>query len=174
MMTIRPFRAPSRAWKACAATGLAVLLVILGGPAEAEEDAPQIPRFVSLKTAEAFMREGPSAEHRVKWIYRRKGLPLEVLAQFDVWRRVRDSDGEIGWMHVAMLSADRTALIVGKGDAPVRESDDPESDLAAQAEPGAVGRLKACDAYMCDVAFANAEGWVDRARLWGVYDRERF
>ena len=80
------------------------------------------PYFVSVKTDEAYMREGPSDMHRVKWIYRRKGLPLEVIASFDVWRRVRDMDGEIGWIHMALLSRERTVAMNGNGDVDVHSS----------------------------------------------------
>lgn len=120
------------------------------------------------------MREGPSDMHRVKWIYRRKGLPLEVIASFDVWRRVRDMDGEIGWMHVALLSRDRMALITGNTDVQVHARDDVTSEVRATARPGAIGRLLGCARLACEVEFIGAEGWVARARLWGIHASDEF
>ena len=141
--------------------------------AVAAASAPQ-PYFVSVKVAEAYMREGPSDMHRVKWIYRRKGLPLEVLATFEVWRRVRDMDGEIGWMHTALLSRERTAVVTGGTDVEVYARDDVTSDIVAVARPGAMGQLLGCSERACEVAFPGAEGWVARARLWGIHAGQEF
>ena len=120
------------------------------------------------------MREGPSDNHRVKWIYQRKGLPLEVIATFDVWRRVRDMDGEVGWMHMALLSRDRTTVVTGGPAAEIYTRDDLTSEVLARAEAGAIGRLLGCTRLACEVEFAGAEGWISRARLWGVHGGDEY
>jgi SH3-like domain-containing protein len=132
------------------------------------------PYFVSIKVDEAYMREGPSDMHRVKWIYRRKGLPLEVIATFDVWRRVRDMDGEVGWMHMALLTRDRTAVVTSGPAVEVYARDDRTSQVVAQAQPGAIGHLLGCGMLTCQVGFTGAEGWVSRSRLWGVHDGDEY
>jgi SH3-like domain-containing protein len=129
-------------------------------------------RFVSFRSDFVNMREGPSTEHRVKWIYHRQGLPVQVLAEYDVWRRVRDMDGEVGWVHVALLSGDRTTIVIGEGHARARSDADPDAPLIAEVEPGVVGRILACEAISCRVDFAGIAGWIDRERLWGVYADE--
>jgi len=151
--------------------------------AEGQTDAPPIaadtptavgtrPRFVSFRSDFVNMREGPSTEHRVKWVYHRQGLPVQVLAEYDVWRRVRDMDGEVGWVHVALLSGDRTAIVTGEGYARARSNADPDAPLIAEVEPGVVGRILSCEAISCRVEFAGVTGWVDRERIWGVYADE--
>ena len=139
----------------------------------AAASGPQ-PYFVSIKVDEAYMREGPSDMHRVKWIYHRKGLPLEVIATFDVWRRVRDLDGEVGWMHMALLTRDRTAVVTGGPGAEVYSRDDTTSEVVARAEPGAIGRLLGCGKLACEVEFAGADGWIARARLWGIHAGDEY
>lgn len=151
----------------------AVLSVVSGMAAFAAASAPQ-PYFVSIKVDEAYMREGPSDMHRVKWIYRRKGLPLEVIATFDVWRRVRDMDGEVGWMHMALLTRDRTAVVTGGPGAEVYARDDTTSQVLARAQPGVIGRLLGCGMLTCEVEFPGAEGWIARARLWGIHGGEDY
>ena len=151
----------------------AVLSVVSGAAAVAAASAPQ-PYFVSIKVDEAYMREGPSDLHRVKWIYRRKGLPLEVIATFDVWRRVRDMDGEVGWMHMALLTRDRTAVVTTGPGAEVYARDDTTSQVVAHAQGGAIGRLLGCSMLACEVEFPGAEGWIARARLWGVHGGEEY
>ena len=148
-------------------------LLGLGAAASAAEDA-KAPYFVSLKNETTNMREGPSENNRIKWVYHRKGLPVEVIPSYDVWRRVRDMDGEVGWIHTALLSRERTVVIYGKMDAPVRLGADTKADIVAQAKPGAIGQVRNCGVFVCQVKFAGAEGWVDRNRLWGINDGEQF
>lgn len=152
---------------------LALTAALAGGSAPGSA-ADNRAYFASLKSEEVYMREGPSANNRVKWVYRRKGLPVEVLASFDVWRRVRDMDGEIGWIHVALLSRDRTVVVAAGQDAAVRGREDERSGVVAEAKPGAIGRLLGCRKLACQVKFDGAAGWVERARLWGVRDGDDF
>src|SRR4029077_1903829 len=118
-----------------------LLAVLVGRPAGAADTQPY---FLSIKNEKTFMREGPGENHRIKWVYHRKGLPVEVIATFEVWRRVRDMDGEIGWIHVALLSRERMAVVRGEGQAPLHDRADAKSDVRAEAKPGAVGRLEHC------------------------------
>jgi SH3-like domain-containing protein len=144
-------------------------------PASASAPAAPIqPYFVSLKGDKVFMRDSPREDSPVKWIYHRKGLPVEVLASYEVWRRVQDLDGEIGWIHQALLSRERTAVVTGKDDAPIRKGYSADAAQVAAAKPGAIGRLIACKADACEVKFNGLTGWLERSRLWGVHDGENF
>ena len=130
--------------------------------------------FASIKGDKIFMRIGPGEQYDIKWIYHRKGLPVEVLGSYDTWRRVRDMDGETGWIHTALLSRERTAVVNGEGLAPVLSESNVNSRVIAEARPGTVGRLRHCDAHSCEIKFDGTEGWVARSRLWGLRDGERF
>jgi len=153
---------------------LALLLLSFASGARAADVGDSRPYFVSIKDGEANMREGPSDKNRIKWVYRRKGLPLEVLASYDVWRRVRDMDGEIGWIHMALLSRERMAVVKGAADAAVHRREDAKSEMVAEARPGAMGRLLGCGPVSCEVRFDGVSGWIERTRLWGVHDGEQF
>src|SRR5579863_3510331 len=135
-------------------------------------DSPRY--FASIKSDKIFMRVGPGDQYDVKWVYHRKGLPVEVLGTYDAWRRVRDMDGEIGWIHTALLSRERTAVVTGQGTAPVLRDAEANSRVIAEAKPGTVGRLRHCEAISCEVKFEGAEGWVSRSRLWGLRGGEQF
>lgn len=130
--------------------------------------------FGSMKSDKTYMRDGPGEDYQIKWVYHRKGLPVEVIGAYDAWRKVRDMDGETGWIHTALLARERTAVVIGDGLVPVERSEGINSDLVARAKPGTVGRLRHCDALACEVKFDGAEGWVLRSRLWGAGDGERF
>jgi SH3-like domain-containing protein len=143
------------------------------GEVELAEVEMERPRFVSLRSDLVNMREGPSTEHSVKWVYHREGLPMQVLAEYDVWRRVRDQDGEIGWIHVSLLANERGAVVVGSGHAAVRADESMDASIIAQVEPGVVGRVVSCGANSCRLDFSELEGWIERTRIWGVYADEQ-
>ena len=155
-----------------------ILTVVPGFAAAADNPPaagkPPAPYFVSMKNETTNMREGPSADTRIKWVYHHKGMPVEVIATFDAWRRVRAMDGEVGWIHMALLSRERTAVVNGNGDVEVHSSADPGSKPVAEAQPGAIGALRGCGPVACRVRFDGAEGWIERTRLWGVQTGEQF
>jgi len=156
---------------------IAVLLgLLLTAPAMAQSrHGPQpLPHYASQRPAKAFMREGPSYNHKVIWEYRHRGYPFLVTARFDVWRRVRAMDGTVGWMNAHMLTDARTVLVTGKGRVQIHESGDPKSKVIGLADPNAILGLKACEAAACRVYADGVDGWVSKGRIWGVNANEVF
>ena len=130
-----------------------------------------VPRFVSLAADEVNLRTGPGFRYPVAWVFVRAAMPVEVVGEFDDWRRVRDHDGAEGWVHKAMLSGERTILVIGGERSLHREPRD-DSPLVARAEAGVQGRLRTCRADWCEVVLADYRGWMPRGHLWGVYSAE--
>ena len=130
--------------------------------------APAPPHYASLRSDKVYLREGPTYQHRVLFTYKRKDYPVQVLAAYESWRRVRDADGTVGWISQTMLSDARSVLITGKGKAELRSSPTPAAPVAAEAEPGVVGKLKACKPQFCKITAGGVTGWIDRTRIWGV------
>jgi SH3-like domain-containing protein len=144
-----------------------VFCALLALPAVAA-DAPAGPHYVSVRRDQANLREGPSYAHRILWIYQHKDYPLKVIASYDAWRRVKDVDGTVGWMHHTQLSDRRTVLFIGFTKSALRTSDDPASKIVAYAQPGVVAKLKACKPAVCEVEASGTDGWVDKRNIWGV------
>lgn len=151
-----------------------VILFLIVSVGAAEAAGPdRVLRYVSQRPEKAYLREGPSYAHKVLWIYRHRGYPFAVTAEFDVWRRVRTVDGTVGWMASSMLSDQRTVLITGKGQA--RVTQEPEGGkLVGLANPGAVAGLKACTREACRIKGESVDGWIAKARIWGVGSDEVF
>jgi SH3-like domain-containing protein len=133
-----------------------------------------LPRYVSLNVEEANIRRGPGVAHRVDWVFRRRGLPLEVVAEHGHWRKVRDVDDAGGWIHHSLLRGFRTAVVVATPDAPLRAEPAPDASPVARAEAGVVGRLEECGAIWCRFEVEGRRGWVQKADLWGVGADEVF
>jgi SH3-like domain-containing protein len=136
-----------------------------------------VPRFVSLKSDHVNVRGGPNKDHDVAWVYTRPGLPVEITAEYENWRRIRDWDGAEGWVYHSLLSGKRTAFVAksktASAPAALHESADPESPLKAMLEPGVVGAVKHCSGRWCRFLGNGFDGWIEQDRLWGVYPNEK-
>ena len=131
-------------------------------------------RYVSLARTEVNMREGPSFDHKIKWVYHREGLPMLVIAQYDIWRRVQDPDGAVGWIQSSMLSASRTVVVVGEKNAPLRDAERMDAHVSAYMQPGVIARVQSCQVQFCEIVTAGAVGWMNKKYLWGVDKSETF
>jgi len=165
----------------CRAAVLSLLAAaLLLAPAGAAESDPTpiklgtsglpVPRFVSLGAREVNMRTGPGTQYPIKWLYGRRGLPVLVEAEYDIWRKVRDRDGEVGWIHGSLLSGRRTVVIAGgrEGVRTLYESPHPASVPMLRAEDGVVGDLNGCRLGWCKVKIEGKSGWLAMDGLWGI------
>lgn len=126
-----------------------------------------IPRFVSLKGNEGNARRGPSLSHRIDWVFTTSGMPLRVTAEHENWRRVEDAEGMGGWVHYALLSGVRSALVISDL-AEFRAKPDAAAAVVFQAERGVIGRLSECQPDWCRMNVAGEKGWIQKSALWGV------
>ncbi|MDX7950450.1 SH3 domain-containing protein [Lichenihabitans sp. Uapishka_5] len=163
----------------CLVAALAILLAS-GGVAEAQQvgtaSGLPVPRYVSLKSDHVNLREGPSKEHRTLWIYQRAGLPVEITAEFETWRKIRDSEGTEGWVLHSLLSGRRTALVAPwKKDTflQLRRSASDGAAVAANLQPSVLTNVKRCDDGWCHIFGDNYDGYIQETNLWGVYPDEK-
>ena len=135
-----------------------------------------VPRYVSLKSDHVNVRAGPTKDNDVAWVYTRSGLPVEITAEFENWRRVRDSEGAEGWVYHSLLSGRRTAVVTMKTKdelAPLYDRADETSAVTARLQAGVVAQVKKCTTGWCHVAGNGFDGWIQQQRLWGVYADEK-
>lgn len=136
--------------------------------AEAAKDAPHPPHWESLRANEVYLRQGPGMQYPIRWVYHRRGLPMEVLRDFDVWRLVIDPAGERGWVHEATLMGTRTFMVTAK-EVLMRAAASDSAQAVAKLEEGVTGKLRACPAGpWCRVAAGGYDGWVPRNAIFGV------
>ncbi|MCZ7594481.1 MAG: SH3 domain-containing protein [Hyphomicrobium sp.] len=168
-----------------AMTLLAATALAAGQPTGAGSSFPggsglPVPRFVSLKSDRVNMRKGPGTDYPTAWVYRRAGLPLEVIKEFEGWRQVRDADGAAGWVLQSFLSGRRTALVLPweiKQGTPVpkvalRRNDSEHARPVAMIEAGVIANLSTCDGRWCRVSIDKFQGYIEQNKLWGVYEGE--
>ena len=136
-----------------------------------------IPRYVSLKSDRVNLREGPSKDHRTSWVFQRAGLPVEITAEFDNWRRIRDAEGTEGWVLQSLLSGKRTALVAPwkRGDVfPIFAKPVVGASVAAKLQSGVQGGIRKCDGTWCRISGDGYDGFIQQSVLWGVYPGDKF
>ncbi|WP_375462132.1 SH3 domain-containing protein [uncultured Enterovirga sp.] len=142
-----------------------------------------VPRYVSLKTDRVNLREGPSKDHRTAWVFQRAGLPVEITAEYETWRRIRDAEGTEGWVLHSLLSGRRTALVMpwakaGAEALPLLDRADESSGVVAQLQPNVIASVKGCRDGWCRVVIVmpnarDLSGYMKQEKLWGVYPNEK-
>jgi SH3-like domain-containing protein len=154
----------------------ALACVVVGEPIGAAEQkegdtALKVPRFVSLHSDKVNLRTGPGDRYPIEWVLTRKEMPVEITAQFEHWRRIRDWEGTAGWVHERMVTGKRAVIVKG-GVRPLYREPDSAASLVARAEPGVVARVLECKGAWCRIETGDVTGWIRRADVWGVYAEE--
>ena len=193
-LTVRSFAASAVRVARRGLAGLVAIAAVMLTQGNAQAPAPQptasspslavtsglpVPRYVSLKSDKVHIRQGPGTDHKVLWVYRRAGLPVEVIKEFEGWRQVRDSEGATGWVIQTLVSGRRTALILPwelKAAAPPQiallDDDKASAKPVAIVEAGVIANIRSCDGKWCYVSVGDFRGYVEQKKLWGIYDGE--
>lgn len=144
-----------------------------------------LPRFVSLKSTAVNLRVGPGRKYPISWQYKRRGLPVEVIQEFDQWRRIRDSEGATGWVLHSLLSSRRTGIVAPWQTPKIAFGNTKRSKLlsgkkSANVDAATVAHIQAglmviidnCQNRWCAVEAQDTRFWVKQNKLWGVYPGE--
>jgi SH3-like domain-containing protein len=155
----------------CLAPAAAAEVGPANAPTVGRETGLPVPRFATLRSGEVNLRAGPGLRYPVQWVYKRRGLPVEITAEFDAWRRILDHTGTIGWIHRSMLSGRRTVLVTGEMRTLYSDPDGSSRPLA-RLETGTIGALQHCRDLWCAVEFAGIDGWLRRGDVFGLLPGE--
>ena len=132
-----------------------------------------LPRFASLRSDEVNIRTGPGLRYPIEWVYQRRSMPVEIIAEYETWRKVRDSEMVLGWIHQSMLSGKRHILVINSRQL-LRKRNATKSAAVAEVEPGVIGTLKYCELNneWCEIEIKKYKGWLLRTQFWGVQPNE--
>jgi SH3-like domain-containing protein len=156
--------------------GVATLFLLGAAPPSEDPQGLKIPRFVSMRLGEVNLRVGPGQRYPIAWVFKKKDMPVEIIEEFDTWRKIRDWEGTEGWVNHAALSGKRSVIVTGEIRA-LRGSPDPQANPVARVEPGVVGKLLECPAESpgwCRIEADDVRGWIRRTEFWGVYPQENY
>lgn len=123
------------------------------------------PRYASLKKTEVNVRSGPGNQYPILWIYVRAGYPVQLLAKYDNYYKLRDVEGEEGWVYMGMVSKRLTGLVGGKEPLSLYKKPEPDARVVARLSPGVIVELDECENGFCRVEVEGYKGYVAKARL---------
>ncbi len=152
-------------------TGLKTLSPLVGQTTGAVTGLA-VPRFVSLRSDKVHVRSGPGTRYPIRWVYLRKNLPVEVVQEFETWRKIRDNEGQEGWLHQSLIAGRRYALITGTEPVTAYRKPDIDTAVVYRMEPGVVARVDECTNKWCLLVSSGFEGWVEKKSIWGIYPSE--
>jgi SH3-like domain-containing protein len=131
-----------------------------------------IPRFVSLKAGEVNVRTGPGTRYPIQWVYKRDSMPVEIVEEFEHWRKIRDVEGTTGWVHKTMLEGKRNVVIKGKTAQVLRADPKAAARPLFKAEPSVIAPVVECEKDWCRIQVSGRKGWIEKKYLFGVYPGE--
>jgi SH3-like domain-containing protein len=151
---------------------LTILVALLAAiPALAADKNLPVPRFVSLRSDKVNVRTGPGEQYPIDWVFTRKDMPVEIVAEFNHWHRIRDVEGTEGWVQERMVTGKRAVIVRGQQRA-LRERPSSDAAVTARAEPGVIAKLIECQPAWCRIEAGGVGGWLRREEIWGVYPGE--
>ncbi|NJO37158.1 MAG: hypothetical protein HC871_05460 [Rhizobiales bacterium] len=166
----------------CRLAALMLAIPAVTGAALAQQDPAigrstglALPRFVSLDASqtEVNVRFGPGQQYPINWVFTRPGIPLEIIAEFDNWRKIKDYEGAEGWISARLLSGRRTIMIEG-AVRDLRRTPGSDARVLLRAEPGVIGQLLECQDNWCRVEIEGQRGWLLRGEFWGTLPGESY
>lgn len=155
-----------------------VAMICFALPVAAQEDdgdsGRTLPRMASFRSNHINARSGPGSRYPIEWIYKQKNAPVEIVAEFELWRKIKDWEGSETWVHKAMLTNKRWIKITKSGTADVFAKPQSDSRVIAKAEDQVIGKIEKCPEQkdFCLIKFSTMEGWVNRKDFYGVYPEE--
>ncbi len=164
---------------------LSAFLIPAFGQSSTNPSGFALPRFVSVRADETNVRVGPGTQYAVAWKFVKSGLPVEIIQEFDTWRKIRDMDGSEGWVHKSLLTGRRTAYVAPwdpSAEIPLRARGDEGARVRAWLTSKYLVSVEGCDGQYCEVSAKNSaekgrssySGFVEQTVLWGVYPNENF
>jgi len=159
---------------------LLIAIFLWSWPAESQtleengESGLKLPRFVSLHSNLINARSGPGVRYPIEWVYMQKNAPVEIVAEFEDWRQIKDWQGSKTWVHRSMLSGRRSTKVITPGENNIYAKADYNSNIIAKVEDEVVGDIIKCpsSSTFCQVKFDRITGWLPRQNLYGIYPEE--
>ena len=149
-----------------------LLAVAACGEREGRDDTTpsgfEVPRYVTLRDDEVNARSGPSEDHRTLWVYTAKGLPVQIIAETEHWRRICDPEGAVSWVHMRLVDGRRTVIRTAPGAVFLRKSPNPAAGAVAELAPRTPAELEGCKDGWCEVRLGKVKGWTPAAEVWGA------
>ena len=133
----------------------------------------KISRFVSLKSDDINLRIGSSTNYPIILKYVAKNMPVEITDEYERWRKIRDKEGNEGWIYGDLLKGDRFAIIIKNNESNIYVFSKPDGVPIGEIGKLNIVTIKVCLKKWCKIKFDSHKGWINKKNLWGIYENER-
>ena len=125
-----------------------------------------IPRFVSTK-GKSNVRTGPGTKYPIQFTLQ-VPVPLQIIEEYENWRKITDWQGEQGWIHGALLTGEKQGIVTTP-KTPIYKKQTPHSPIIATAEKNYVFAISECTAKWCKIHIQSPiiKGYVRTQDIWG-------
>ena len=124
--------------------------------------------FLSLKKSKVNVRYGPSFDSPIKFVYKKKNLPIKQIDKKENFRRIIDLKNNSGWIHVSQLK--KINSFISLEDKILFNKPSNFSRPLAKIESGRVLITQKCDGYWCKIKTDSFSGWINIRNVWGKVD----
>ena len=121
--------------------------------------------FFSLKKNKVNVRYCPSLESPIKYIYKKKNLPIKQIDKKENFRRIIDIKNNSGWIHVSQLT--KVNSIIPLKDKILFKKPSEFSMPIAKIKEGRILNIQKCLEKWCKVKTESLKGWIKNNSLWG-------
>ena len=134
----------------------------------------KLPRFVSTKSDESNLRIGASTNYPIQLTYIFKNFPLEIIDEYETWRKVIDVNGNQGWIHKSILQGDRYAIIKTSHNQSAQIYNKPKGIFIGEIGNRNIVKINKCFNLWCHISLSKNKGWINKINIWGIYNNEEF
>lgn len=126
--------------------------------------------YVSFKSDDVNMRSGPSKKFPILWHYKKKHLPVQIIAKYKNWVKVKDYQNDIGWIHSSNISTKKYFIVIKPEKISLFKEESNNSPKIALLAPRVIGAVKSCNDSnnLCEVQVREFHGWVAKDAIWGA------
>ncbi len=123
-------------------------------------------KYLSLKKDKVNVRYGPGFDFPVKYIYKKKNLPIKQIDKKDNFRRIIDFKKNSGWIHVSQLKKINSVIAIENKI--LFKNSTIFSKPIANINKGRLLIIKKCEKNWCKIETGRLRGWVKKENLWGT------
>jgi SH3-like domain-containing protein len=146
-----------------------IMVFIFSSPSHAVQKINEVNYFASLRSNETNVRAGPGQNYPIKFIYKLKGIPVQVISEYDNWNEIKDYEGQSGWVMQSLITKKRTLMIrTTKGFVNLQKKNNEKSRIIFRLENNVIGDYLKCIERWCALEVSGKKGWVRDEEVFGA------
>lgn len=146
-----------------------IVSLFLPSPCFAAKQIQEVNYFASLRSDETNVRSGPGQNYPIKFTFKLRGIPVQVISEYDNWNEIRDYEGQSGWVMQSLLTKKRMLMVrTAKSFINMHSKPNDKSRIILRLENNVICDYLKCEGDWCGIKISNKKGWVQKVDLFGA------